>query len=66
MAIEERHGRTFARAELDWKGSHLAATGVAYRHPSDNWPRESGQGLATARALSDLAKQVTALSPATS
>ena len=64
LAIDERHGRTFAKVELEWGSSHLAGIGVAYRHPSDNWPRESGQGLATARALADLAEQVTALSAA--
>ncbi len=43
----------------------MAGVGVAYRHPADCLVCESRQELATARALSDLADQVTALSRAT-
>jgi Rv2632c-like len=60
VAIDERHGKTYARAELEWGSSHLAGQGVAYRHPSDKLVRETAE-LATARALSDLASQVSAL-----
>jgi hypothetical protein len=59
LAIDEHRGKTYARAELHWGSSHLAGQGVAYRHPSDKL-RETAE-LATARALSDLADQVTAL-----
>ena len=59
LAIDEHRGKTYARAELQWGGSHLAGQGVAYRHPSDKL-RETAE-VATARALSDLADQVTAL-----
>jgi Rv2632c-like len=62
LAIDEHRGKTFAKVELQWGSSHLAGLGVAYRHPSDYLVREAGQELATARALSDLADQVTALS----
>jgi hypothetical protein len=64
IAIDEHHGRTFARAELQWGRSHLAGVGVAYCHPADRLVREGGHELATARALSDLADQVLALSRA--
>jgi hypothetical protein len=60
LSIDEHAGRTYAKAELFWGGSHLAGQGVAYRHPCDHLAREAGRELATARALSDLAKQVTA------
>jgi len=61
LAIDEHGGRTYAKAQLRWGTSHLSGLGVAYRHPSDCLVRGSGQELATARALSDLADQVTAL-----
>lgn len=59
VAIDERRGRTHAKAELHWGGAHLAGAGVAYRHPADALPADAGQGLATARALTDLARQLT-------
>ncbi|TVS88749.1 dsRBD fold-containing protein [Mycobacterium helveticum] len=62
LAIDERGGRTLAKAQLRWGSSYIYGHGVAYRHPSDCLAREAGQELATARALSDLADQVTALS----
>jgi len=62
LAIDEHRGRTYAKVELQWGSSHLAGLGVAYCHPADCLARETGQELATARALSDLADQVTALS----
>ena len=58
VALDERGGRTRARVELYWGGSHLAGLGVAYRHPADYLASETGQELATARALSDLADQL--------
>jgi len=61
LAIDEHRGRTFAKVELQWGSSHLAGLGVAYQHPADHLVGETGQELATARALSDLADQVTAL-----
>lgn len=60
VAVEERGGRTYARAELQWGSRHLTGLGVAYRHPSDCLTREAGQDLAAARALTDLAERVTA------
>lgn len=61
LAIDEYGGRTYAKAQLQWGASHLSALGVAYRHPSDYLMCEKGEELATARALSGLADQVTAL-----
>jgi Rv2632c-like len=60
LSIDEHGGRTYAKAELRWGGSYLAGLGVAYRHPCDHLAGETGQELATARALSDLAEQVAA------
>jgi len=62
VAIDEHRGRTYAKVDLQWGSSHLAGLGVAYRHPSDHLLTQAGEELATARALSDLADQVTALS----
>jgi len=62
IAVKERDGRTQAKIELHWAGRHLAGTGVAYRHPSDCLTDEVGRGLATARALSDLADRLLAVS----
>ena len=58
IALDERDGRTHATVELNWGGSYLAGLGVAYRHPADYLASETGQQLATARALSDLADQL--------
>ncbi|ORW50034.1 hypothetical protein AWB90_08545 [Mycobacterium paraense] len=62
IAIDEHGGRTHAKAELHWGSAHLAGIGIAYRHPADALARDAGPGLATARALSDLAEQVGRLS----
>jgi hypothetical protein len=62
LAIDEHHGRTYAKVELEWGSAHLAGLGVSYRHPADQLMRDTGQELAMARALSDLADQVSALS----
>nr|WP_325496201.1 dsRBD fold-containing protein [Mycobacterium sp.] len=62
LAIDEHHGRTYAKVELRCQSSRFFGQGVAYRHPSDYLSTETGQQLATARALSDLADQVNALS----
>jgi hypothetical protein len=64
IAVKERDGRTQAKIELHWAGWHLVGTGVAYRHPSDCLTDEVGRGLATARALSDLADRLLAVSAA--
>jgi hypothetical protein len=62
IAIDENRGRTYAKAELRWGSAHLAGVGIAYRHPADALACDAGPGLATARALSDLAEQVGRLS----
>ncbi len=61
IAIHEHRGRTYAKAELQWGSAHLAGVGIAYRHPADALACDAGQGLATARALSDLADKVSRL-----
>jgi hypothetical protein len=65
IAIDEHRGRTHATAELQWGSEHLAGVGIAYRHPSDRSVRAARHELATARALADLAGQLTELSRAT-
>jgi hypothetical protein len=62
IAVTERGGRTQAKVELHWAGGCLAGAGVAYRHPSDGLTDKAGQELATARALSDLAHRLLAVS----
>jgi Domain of unknown function (DUF1876) len=62
LAIDEHHGRTYAKVELQLGSAQVAGLGVAYRHPADSLIHDSGEELATARALSDLADKVTALS----
>ncbi|MCV7200087.1 dsRBD fold-containing protein [Mycobacterium angelicum] len=61
LAIDEHHGRTFAKVELEWGGAHFAGLGVAYRHPADCLTSKTGQELATARAFSHLADQVSTM-----
>ncbi|OBI81790.1 dsRBD fold-containing protein [Mycobacterium sp. 1245805.9] len=65
LAIDEHHGRSCAKVELEWGSSRLAGVGVAYRHPADCLVPQARHELATARALSDLADQVAALAAAT-
>ncbi len=62
IAVTERGGRTQAKVELHWAGTCLAGAGVAYRHPSDCLTDKASQELATARALSDLADRLLAVS----
>jgi hypothetical protein len=61
IAIDEHRGRTYARAELRWGSARLAGTGVVYRHPADSLAGDTGQELAAARALSDLAAKLSEL-----
>ncbi|MGA7464364.1 MAG: dsRBD fold-containing protein [Mycobacterium sp.] len=58
ITVDESAGGTRARVELAWAGRNLAGTGVAYRHPSDYLNDHARQEMATARALSDLARQL--------
>ena len=62
IAVNKWGGRTQAKVELHWAGEHLAGTGVAFRHPADCLTDEAGQKMATARALSDLAERLLAVS----
>lgn len=57
--IGEHDGQTYAEARLHAENStHLAATGKARLHPSDNDIPEIGDELAVARALSGLGHQL--------
>jgi len=61
IAVKKWGGRTHAKVELRWPGGCLAGNGVAFRHPADCLTDEAGQNLATARALSDLADTLLAV-----
>ena len=61
IAVKKRGGRTHAKVELRWPGGSVAGTGVAFRHPADCLTDEAGQNLATARALSNLADALLAV-----
>lgn len=62
IAVQEAGGRTWAKVEMHWAGKYLTGDGVAYRHPSDCLTGHAGRELATARALSDLANRLLAVS----
>jgi len=62
IAVKKRGGSNQVKIELHWGGRHLAGTGVTYRHPSDCLTDEVGRELATARALTDLADRLLAMS----
>jgi hypothetical protein len=64
LAIDKHGGRAPVKAELRWGSSHLAGTGVAYRHPAECLTPEAGEELAAPRALSDRAARMAALSGA--
>lgn len=63
VAVEKWCGRTQAKVELRWAGGRLTGTGVAFRHPADCLTDEIGRKVATARALTDLADRLLAVSP---
>ncbi|MEE6177631.1 DUF1876 domain-containing protein [Mycobacterium sp. 050134] len=64
VLIEERDERTRAKARLSWAGRHLVGVGLARLDPADEPVDRIGDELAVARALSDLANQLLALTSA--
>ncbi len=61
VLIEERDERTRAKARLSWEGQPLVGVGFARLDPADPPVAKIGDELAIARALSDLANQLLAL-----
>jgi Domain of unknown function (DUF1876) len=61
VLIEEHEERTRAKARLSWAGENLVGVGLARLDPADEPVAQIGDELAVARALSDLANQLFAL-----
>jgi hypothetical protein len=61
VAIDEHEERTRAKARLSWAGADLVGIGLARLDPLDEPVTKIGDELAVARALSDLANQLLAL-----
>jgi len=61
VLIDEHEERTRAKARLSWAGTTLVGIGLARLDPLDEPVAKIGDELAIARALSDLANQLFAL-----
>jgi uncharacterized protein DUF1876 len=61
VLIEEHEERTRAKARLTWGGKNFVGVGLARLDPDDEPVAQIGDELAIARALSDLATQLFAL-----
>lgn len=61
VLIDEHEERTRAKARLPWRGKELVGVGLARLNPTDEPVAEIGDELAIARALSDLADQLIAM-----
>ncbi len=61
VSIDEHETRTRAKVRLSWRGIELVGAGLARLNPDDEPVVEIGDELAVARALSDLANQLFAL-----
>lgn len=61
VLIEEHEERTRAKARLSWAGKKFVGIGLARLDPADEPVAKIGDELAIARALSDLADQLLAL-----
>lgn len=61
VSIDEHEERTRAKARLRWRGNDLVGVGVARLNPADEPVVEIGDELAIARALSDLANKLFAM-----
>jgi hypothetical protein len=61
VLIEEHDERTRAKARLSWAGNEFVGVGLARLDPADEPVAQIGDELAVARALSDLAKQLFAV-----
>lgn len=61
VLVEEHEERTRAKARLSWGGRKFVGVGLARLDPADQPVARIGDELAIARALSDLANQLLAL-----
>jgi hypothetical protein len=61
VSIEELDERTRAKASLSWADRNFVGVGLARLDPADEPVAQIGDELAIARALSDLANQLFAL-----
>ncbi len=61
VLIEEHEERTRAKARMSWAGKTYVGVGLARLDPADEPVVQIGDELAIARALSDLANQLFAL-----
>jgi len=61
IEIDEHDERTRAKARLHWRANKLVGGGLGRRNPADDPVAKIGDELAVARALTDLANQLFAL-----
>jgi uncharacterized protein DUF1876 len=61
ITIDEREGRTRAKARLRWRDQESVGVGLSRLDPTDRDVAEIGDELAVARALSDLARRLMAV-----
>ncbi|CAM4435122.1 hypothetical protein MB901379_01902 [Mycobacterium basiliense] len=64
VMVQERAERTRAKARLEWGDHTLVGIGLARLDPADEPVAQIGDELAIARALTDLADQLFALTSA--
>ncbi|PIJ33239.1 hypothetical protein BMW24_015765 [Mycobacterium heckeshornense] len=62
--VDEHSRRTRAKVEMYWRDHKLTGIGFARRNPSDENIAEIGDELAVARAMSNLADQLFAITAA--
>jgi len=61
ITIDEHQGRTRAEARLRWRDQESVGVGQSRLDPTDRDVAEIGDELAVARALSDLARRLMAV-----
>lgn len=61
VSIDEHDGKTRARAQLRWRDQGSVGVGLSRLDPTDRDVAEIGDELAAARALSDLARRLMAV-----
>jgi len=61
ITIDEHVGRTRAKARLRWRDQESVGVGLSRLDPTDRDVAEIGDELAVARALSDLARRLMAV-----
>ena len=61
ISIDEHEGQTRAKARLRWRDQEAVGVGLARLNPADRNVADIGDELAVARALSDLARRMMAV-----